>query len=62
MEKMYADCALRAKYDKNLYSWGGRFWGWHINFCPGWKKYFNSLSVEEQIILRVKYQFIKYQK
>jgi hypothetical protein len=39
----------------------GRFWRWHINFCPGWKAYFTSLSAEKQKELRAKYQFDKYQ-
>ena len=29
-------CPLRGKYDKNPKSLGGRFWRFHINFCPGW--------------------------
>jgi hypothetical protein len=37
----------------------GRFWRWHINFCPGWKNYFTSLSPEKQAALREKYQFTK---
>ncbi len=38
----------------------GKFWRWHINFCPGWKAYFTSLSPEEQEGLRKKYNFKKY--
>ena len=41
-----ANCKLRAKYDQKPTSLLGRFWRWHINFCPGWKAYFTSLSVE----------------
>jgi hypothetical protein len=37
----------------------GRFWRWHINFCPGWKSYFLSLSKEEQSKLASKYNFFK---
>ena len=33
-------CKLRAHYDKNPKSMIGRFWRWHINFCPGFKAYF----------------------
>ena len=40
----------------------GRFWRWHINFCPGWKAYFTSLSDEQKDEIRKKYQFTKYQK
>ncbi len=56
------NCKLRANYDKNPKSFMGRFWRWHINFCPGWKAYFNSLSETEKDELRKKYQFTKYQK
>lgn len=51
---------MRAKYDKNPKSFMGRFWRWHINFCPGWKGYFKSLSDEEKQELREKYSFVKY--
>ena len=40
----------------------GRFWRWHINFCPGWKGYFKSLSTDEQNEIRKKYNFDKYNK
>lgn len=56
------DCTLRAKYDKNKNSLTGRLWRWHINFCPGWKAYFTSLSQEEQETLRKQYNFTKYAK
>ena len=56
-----ANCKLRAKYDQKPTSLVGRFWRWHINFCPGWKAYFTSLHVEKQQELRDKYQFTKYQ-
>jgi hypothetical protein len=39
----------------------GRFWRWHINFCPGWKAYFTSLNDEQKDEIRKKYQFTKYQ-
>ena len=35
---------MRAKYDCRPRSFAGRFWRWHINFCPGWKAYFSSLT------------------
>ena len=38
------DCKLRAKYDQNSRSLLGRFWRWHIGFCPGWKAYLLSLE------------------
>ena len=43
-----ATCPFRAKYDKNPKSILGRIWRWHINFCPGWKKYMESLSDAER--------------
>ena len=55
------NCKFRAHYEKNPKSLLGRFWRWHINFCPGWKAYFTSLSTEKQKELRAKYQFDKYQ-
>ena len=54
------NCKLRAKYDRKPKSLAGRFWRWHINFCPGWKAYFNSLSEEQKAALREKYSFTKY--
>jgi len=38
----------------------GKFWHWHINFCPGWKGYFTSQSDEKKAELREKYNFHKY--
>ncbi|MCR5555125.1 MAG: hypothetical protein K6F29_06305 [Bacteroidales bacterium] len=55
------NCSIRAKYDKNPKSLIGRFWRWHINFCPGWKGYYTSLSAEEKEVLSKKYNFNKYQ-
>ena len=54
------NCKLRAKYDNNPKSLAGRFWRWHINFCPGWKAYFTSLDDEHKEALRIKYNFKKY--
>ena len=56
-----ANCSLRAKHDNNPKSFAGRFWRWHINFCPGWKVYFTSLSAEEKAKVAQQYQFKKYQ-
>ncbi len=50
------NCSIRTKYDENPKSLIGRFWRWHINFCPGWKGYINSLGEEEKRILRNKYR------
>jgi len=60
-EENCAKCAFRARYDKNPKSLMGRFWRWHINFCPGWKKYFTSLAGEEKANLAKRYAFTKYQ-
>lgn len=56
-----SNCPLRAKFDEKPNSLTGRFWRWHINFCPGWKAYFNSLSAKEKNEIRKKYNFVKYQ-
>ncbi len=37
-------CAFRKKYDNKPISFLGRLWRWHINWCPGWKKYYNGLD------------------
>ena len=60
MEQRCENCKLRAHYDKNPKSFVGRFWRWHINFCPGWKGYFTNLSDEQKAELREKYNFRKY--
>lgn len=41
-------CPLKAKYDTKPKSFAGRFWRWHINFCPGWKSYMLSLDDEKR--------------
>ena len=60
MEQKCENCKLRTNYEKNPKSFLGRFWRWHINFCPGWKGYFTSLSDEQKAELRAKYNFKKY--
>jgi hypothetical protein len=57
-----ANCNLRKKHEKNPKSIAGRFWRWHINFCPGWKKYCLSISDEERAEIASKYNFNKYSK
>ncbi len=54
-------CKFRAHYDKDPKSFLGRFWRWHINFCPGWKGYFTHQDEETKAALREKYNFKKYQ-
>lgn len=51
---------MRAKYEAKPKSFVGRVWRWHINFCPGWKAYFLSLSEQEREALRQRYTFTKY--
>ncbi len=60
MENNCTNCSLRGKFDEKPKSFAGRFWRWHINFCPGWKAYFTSLPKQEQQVLREKYSFDKY--
>ena len=55
-----SDCKLRLKYDQKPKSFSGRFWRWHINWCPGWKAYMKSLSDEEKKQIAEKYSFKKY--
>ncbi len=43
------DCSLRVKYDNKPKSFLGRFWRWHIGFCPGWKAYMQSLDDEKRM-------------
>jgi len=61
MAHQCVNCKLRANYDRKPGSLTGRFWRWHINFCPGWKAYFTSLPADQQQALRDKYKFTKYQ-
>ncbi len=42
------NCKMRSAYDKNSKSLIGRFWRWHIGFCPGWKRYFKALPEEKK--------------
>jgi hypothetical protein len=60
-EENCANCPLRARYDKNPRSLLSRFWRWHINFCPGWKKYFSALPADEKGRVAEQYKFTKYQ-
>ena len=54
------NCKFRAHYDKDPKSLLGRFWRWHINFCPGWKNYFTNQDEITKEALRQKYNFQKY--
>ena len=59
-------CKFRAHYDKGgtreVYnivggyqpnSFLGKFWRWHINFCPGWKGYFSSQSKMSHLLPQI---------
>ena len=59
-EQGCATCPMRAKYDQRPKSFGGRFWRWHINWCPGWKVYFTSLPAEEKAEVAALYDLRKY--
>ncbi len=54
-ENNCSNCPLRAKYDKAPKSFAGRFWRWHISFCPGWKSYFTSLPADEKAEIALRY-------
>ena len=56
------NCKFRPHYDRNPKSLIGRFWRWHINFCPGWKQYFTHQTPEKQAELRERYHFEKYKE
>lgn len=60
-EKGCETCGLRKKYDANPKSLSGRFWRWHIKWCPGWKEYMMSLSKDERLSLARHYNLKKYQ-
>lgn len=52
------ECKLRAKHDKLPKSLIGRFWRWHIGFCPGWKSYMSSLDESKKAEVVAKYQIV----
>ena len=54
------ECPLRTKYDQKPKSFAGRFWRWHINFCPGWKSYMRSLEATERMEIAEHYRLKKY--
>jgi hypothetical protein len=59
-EENSENCSMRAKYDTKPKSFAGRFWRWHINFCPGWKMYMKSLDNEQRLQIAQKYNIKKY--
>lgn len=55
-ESSCENCKMRAKYDANPKSFVGRFWRWHIKFCPGWKGYMKSLDELKSKAIIAKYK------
>ena len=55
---MCDDCKLRKKHDEAPKSVVGKFWRWHINYCPGWKGYMKSLDETKKEEVVNKYQLI----
>lgn len=56
VERNCPKCSFRGKYDKNPRSLAGRFWRWHVKWCPGWKGYMKSLSEEERAKIKERYK------
>lgn len=50
------NCKMRLNYDKKPKSLMGRFWRWHIGWCPGWKGYMKSVDEETKAELIEKYK------
>ena len=48
-------CLMRSRYDRSPRSLIGRFWRWHINWCPGWRRYVRSLPADERHRLAERY-------
>ena len=48
-------CRFRAKYDADRSSLLGRLWRWHADWCPGWKKYLQSLPADRRAELVTRY-------
>ncbi|MCG8566196.1 MAG: hypothetical protein MI747_14050 [Desulfobacterales bacterium] len=54
-------CAFRKKYDTAPNSILGRLWRWHINFCPGFKRYITSQPEGKRKEIAKIYNLPKYQ-
>ncbi|WP_041273054.1 hypothetical protein [Desulforapulum autotrophicum] len=48
-------CGFRAKFDNNPSSFMGRLWRWHTTWCPGWKRYVESMPEDDQMAIVDKY-------
>ena len=53
MAHVCENCKFRAHYDQKPNSALGRFWRWHINFCPGWRSYFSREGLQHTSQLTV---------
>lgn len=42
-----ANCPIRKRAEAKPKSLLGRFWFWHITWCPGWKAYQAYLARQE---------------
>ncbi len=49
-------CIFRSRFDRNPKSLLGRFWRWHIRFCPGWKRYYREQPEEKKLELTELYE------
>jgi hypothetical protein len=56
------NCKFRAKHDQNPSSLMSRLWRWHTNWCPGWKRYMNSLEDEKRNMIAKNYSLQKWQR
>jgi len=43
-EMSCATCAMRKRAEEKPKSLIGRFWHWHIKWCPGWKAYQEAVA------------------
>lgn len=56
------NCRFKARYDDDPRSLLGRLWRWHINWCPGWRGYLQSLPEGEREVLVKRYQLARRQR
>jgi hypothetical protein len=46
---------MRAAYERDPRSFKGRFWRWHINWCPGWKRFMAGLDETARAEMKARY-------
>ncbi len=49
------ECSFRKIHNNKSKSFLGRLWRWHMNWCPGWKKYYDSLGENQRMEKAAKY-------